>query len=213
MQDKNIEQVEVSPEMQEAIAAYFEQHNGGEISRTPETWLSEGQQTEWEQTQTLLNVPQRLLVSRPVLDAAWASFKVRAFEMPVTAEGSLGAYVASALDTAEQTTLHESGLSRTTLEALKVDNTPIEKLKDYELNDYAALARRYNIKDNAFPRMLKWLKGLGKSLTTAGLNLNRGMVFARDEEVRQPGLSEAELAASLEQKDQPDEASSLETEK
>ena len=60
----------------------------------------------------------------------------------------------------------------------------MEELKGYQLNDYAALARRYGVKDSAFPRMLRWLKGLGKSFAFPSLNTSSGMVFAREEETR-----------------------------
>ena len=198
MQDKNIKknsepEEEINPQMQEALAAYFEARNGGQVSKTPTEWLSVAQLAEWQQAQALLEIPGRALETRPSVEMAWQSFRSRSFA--VTPD-SLGNYVTNALAQAEQTTLKESGLSKATLEALRADPTPIEKLKNYELDDYAALARRYEVKDSTFPRMLKWLKALGKSLTLPTTGSTRGMVFAREDEPRQ-GLSEAELLASL----------------
>ncbi len=90
-------------------------------------------------------------------------------------------------------------MPKNTLEAIQADATPLEQLKGYKLNDYAALAKRYGIKDNLFPRMLKWLKGLGKNLALPQSQMGgRGMVFARDEEARRHGVNEAQLAEHLE---------------
>ena len=189
---------EMEPALQEALAVYFEQ--GSDWTPAQISNLSAAQQTEWQQMQALLKLPQAALEVRPSVASAWQSFRSSHFEMATATEtASLGNYVAQALDQQEQTTLKESGLSKATLEALKADNTPLESLKDYELNDYARLARRYEVKDNAFPRMLKWLKGLSKSLTFSSGNFSRGAVFARDEETRPQKLNETDLAQELTQ--------------
>lgn len=202
---------EVNPQMQEAIAAYFEQQNGGPVADLS-TLLNTEAQVEWQRTVTLLEVPKRVAqsaISTAAMESAWQKFRVQAFDVPPLAQVSLGGYVAQAMAQSEQTTLNESGLARPTLEALKADPTPISELKDYELNDYAALARRYGVKDTAFPRMLKWLKSLGKNFAFPSLNANpgRGMVFAREDEPRQPGMSEQELAENMkaEAKDEGDD--------
>ena len=199
MQDKNLisstePEDEVNIEWQEALAAYFESHNGGEVSAIPTARLTDRQQADWLAAQALLGIPERALEVRPSVETAWQSFRAARFEVAPTSDAvSLGSYVARH----EQTTLKDSGLSPATVEALKADPTPLETLRGYELNDYAALARRYDVKDSAFPRMLKWLKALGKSLTLPTANPARGMMFAREDEVRTPGLSEAELLESL----------------
>src|SRR5262249_31656384 len=147
-------------------------------------------------TVALLQMPQRTSQAKPSVDTAWQRFRAKAFE-GATESVSLGGYVAQN----EQDVIQESGLPSTTLEALKADPTPLSELKGYQINDYANLARRYGVEDSLFPRMLKWLKGLGKSLTAPSSGAMRGMVFARDEEPRQPGLSETELSEELSKKD------------
>ncbi|HEX2914263.1 MAG TPA: hypothetical protein VH186_25920 [Chloroflexia bacterium] len=192
---------EVAPELNEALAAYFEGANGGDVSREPEDIISKSSsavQAEWQQFQALLQAPAK---AAPSLDSAWQRFRVRAFEVaPVTQPESLGIYVSEALNKNEQAAISDSGLNRATLEALKNDPTPVAAMKDYQLNDYVALARRYGVKDSAFPRVLKWLKGLAKSLSAPSYGGSRGMVFAREDEKREQGLSETELAQQLEQR-------------
>jgi hypothetical protein len=198
---------EVAPEMREALAMYFEKLNGGEVDPAvePAALLANGQpetQTEWQRTMALLQMPQRYSQIGPSVDTAWQRFRTRAFDGATAAETvSLGGYVAQN----EQNVIDESGLPSTTLEALKADPTPLSELKGYRINDYADLARRYGVEDSLFPRMLKWLKGLGKGLTAPSSGSMRGMVFARDEEARQPGLSEAELSEELDKKDKEEE--------
>ena len=195
---------EVAPEMREALASYFEKLNGGEIDPAidPAALLATAHpetQAEWQRTMALLKVSQRQGQAVTSVNAAWQRFRTRAFENATAEAASLGGYVAQN----EQDAIQESGLPATTHEALKSDPTPLAELKGYRINDYADLARRYGVEDSLFPRMLKWLKGLGKSLTAPSSGgAMRGMVFARDEEARQSGLSETELSEELAKKDQ-----------
>lgn len=203
MQDKfgkevSSEEDNVSPEFQEALAVYFDRLNGENsseavaLSARTETGLG-------SQVEALLEIPRRLERRSPGTDAAWQRFQKRNFSPgAATQQESLGRYVSQALDQNESAAVVESGLSKSTLEAIKSDATSMEDLKGYQLNDYAALARRYGVKDSAFPRMLRWLKGLGKSFALPSLNSSAGMVFAREEEARKQGLSEAELAEQIE---------------
>ena len=180
---------EVTPEMREAVAMYLEATNRGE---TPTVF---GQSEEWQRAVALLNLPKQAAKRGTNVEMAWQYFQARHFEV-ATQEASLGNYIAHQND---KEMLKESGLSKPTLEALKNDPTPIRDLKGYELNDYAALARRYGVKDNAFPRMLKWLKSVGKSFMSP--SMSGGMVYARDEESRKQGLSETDLADKLNDKE------------
>jgi hypothetical protein len=185
---------EVAPAMREALAQYFEQLNSGEADPTVglETTSPEAL-ADWQHTLALLQLPQRLNQQPPSVDAAWQRFRARVFDQTATQSVNLGSYVAQN----EQLVIQESGLPQPTLEALKADPTPLSDLKNYQVKDYAALARRYDVEDSLFPRMLKWLKGLGKNLVAPSSGPVRGMVFARDDEPRQPGLKEHELAEEL----------------
>ncbi len=194
---------EVSSELSERLAEYLEGLNTGQ---TVPVALMDGDE-EWTRLTGLLQTPRRMTLAAATLpvESAWQSFRMRAFEVKPALQpevqaqdNSLGSYVAQALAANEQATLNESGLPKNTLEAFQVDATPLAQLKGYKLDDYAALAKRYGIKDNLFPRMLKWLKGLGKNLALPASQLGgRGMVFARDEEARRQGVHEAQLAEDL----------------
>ncbi len=199
---------EITPEIQEALAAYFEQMNGAETTSDPAVLLASMPSevlAQWQQAMALLSVPQRAALQTMSVETAWQSFRARAFTPASVQQASLGGYVAETLAHSEQTALKESGLSRPTLEALKSDPTPLNELKGYKLNDYAALARRYGVEDSLFPRMLKWLKGLGNKLSVSSPGAPRGMVFARDEEPHQPTLTETELAQHLEEQKKSEE--------
>jgi hypothetical protein len=192
----------ITPEFQEALAVYFERLNGEGSSEvvalSARTEVGLGTQVE-----ALLEIPRRLERRSVGADVAWQRFQKRNFSPVAEAQkDSLGRYVSQALDQNESAAVVESGLSKSILEAIKSDATSMEELKGYQLNDYAALARRYDVKDSAFPRMLRWLKGLGKSFAMPSLNPSAGMVFAREEEIRQQGLSEAELAEQIEKTDE-----------
>lgn len=193
----------VAPEFREALAVYFERLNGpGEAESSQAAARFSSPDPQLEGVQALLELPDRLARQTPAVDSAWQRFQQRAFSRTAqtqAAEASLGGYVSQALAQSEASTVVESGLPKATLEAIQADSTTLDELKGYQLNDYAALARRYGVKDSAFPRMLRWLKGLGKSLAFPSAGPVGGMVFAREEEVRQPGLKEAELAEQLEQ--------------
>lgn len=188
----------VTSEFQEALVVRFERLNSaGNASDAAAQSVSLEPQVE-----ALLVLPSRLKPQPSDVDGAWMRFKQRSFSQAAETQptvASLGRYVAQALDHNEASTVTESGLSKSTLEAIKSDSTSMEDLRGYQLNDYADLARRYGVKDTAFPRMLRWLKGLGKSLTLPSFNTSSNMVFAREEEVRRQGLNEAELAGQLEQ--------------
>ena len=183
----------LTPEFQEALAAYFESLNSPNRHEEP---LARSVAGLGPQVEALLEIPRRLERQEPDVNSAWQRFQQRNFSQ--TASDSLGRYVSQALAQNETSAIAESGLPKDTLEAIKSDATSMEVLKGYQLTDYAALARRYGVKDSAFPRMLRWLKGLGKSLSFPALNTSSGMVFAREEEVRHQGLNEAELAEQLE---------------
>lgn len=213
MQDKFIKEVpstsdedslEVSPEFQEALAVYLERVNSAEVTSEVMAFASNSETGLGPQVEALLEIPRRLERQTPDVNAAWQRFQQRAFSHATVSQEvsvSLGRYVSQALDQNEASAIVESGLPKATLEAIKADSTSIEELKGYQLNDYAALARRYGVKDSAFPRMLRWLKGLGKSFAFPSMNPSSGMVFAREEEVRRQGLNEAELVEQLEQPD------------
>jgi hypothetical protein len=189
----------VTPEFQEALAVYFEHLNGAEDAG--EAAVSNSASLE-PQMEALLGLPGRLTPRSSDVNSAWMRFKQRSFSPTLVAQenkASLGHYVSQALDQNEASAISESGLSKTTLEAIKADGTSMDELRGYQLNDYASLARRYGVKDSAFPRMLRWLKGLGKSLTLPSFGTSGSMVFAREEEARRQGLSEVELAEHLEE--------------
>ncbi|MBN9389277.1 MAG: hypothetical protein J0I20_14710 [Chloroflexi bacterium] len=194
----------VTPEFQEALAVYFERLNGPEGSGK----VIANSASLDPQVESLLGLPGRLKPRSSDVDSAWMRFKQRSFSPAVVAQentASLGHYVSQALDQNEASAITESGLSKSTLEAIKADRTSMDELRGYQLNDYANLARQYGVKDSAFPRMLRWLKGLGKSLTLPSFGSSGSMVFAREEEARRQGLSEAELAEHLEQSEKPEQ--------
>jgi hypothetical protein len=144
----------------------------------------------------LFEIPVLAGRTMPDRGKAWEKFKTKVFTGEIVASPSLGEYVqqSSALNAGE---LAGSGLSPEVVEALKKDATPLNDLKNYGLADYAALAKRYGVKDAAFPRMLKWLKNAVKSLSAPATPTMRGMVFARDSETRTQNLSEAEILEAL----------------
>lgn len=189
----------VTSAFQETLAVYFERLNDAGSSSDV---IAKSTSLE-PQVETLLALPGRLKPRPSDVDSAWMRFKQRSFSATVetqeAAAASLGRYVSQALVQNEASAIVESGLSKSTLEAIKADQTSMDELRGYQLNDYADLARRYGVKDSAFPRMLRWLKGLGKSFSMPSFNTSGGMVFAREEEVRRQGLDEAELAEQLEQ--------------
>lgn len=207
----NDDNLGVTSEFQEALAVYFECLNGAESSSEAVA----GSANLEPQVDALLSLPGRLKPRSSDVDGAWMRFKQRSFS-PVAATqkdtASLGLYVSQALDRNEASAISESGLSKSTLEAIKADRTSMDELRGYQLNDYANLARRYGVKDSAFPRMLRWLKGLGKSLALPSFNPSGSMVFAREEEVRRQGLSEAELAGQLEESEKPEQPEDTEKE-
>jgi hypothetical protein len=203
----NDDNLGVTSEFQEALAVYFERLNDAGSSSD----MLAGSTSLEPQVEVLLALPGRLKHRPADLDSAWMRFKQRSFSAATEtqqATASLGRYVSQALDHNEASAIVESGLPKSTLEAIKADRTSMDELRGYQLNDYADLARRYGVKDSAFPRMLRWLKGLGKSFTLPSFNPSGGMVFAREEEVRRQGLNEAELAEQVEQpekSEQPEE--------
>lgn len=178
-----------SPELTEAIAFYFERLNGSSEPGDPAALLRNQPEllAEWEELLALLRVPQK--VKQVSAASAWQRFRRRAFDIAPEAQ-SLGSYVAAN----ESNVLAESGLSKATIEKMKADPTPLNELKNYELKDFVDVARRNGVNDTAFPRMLKWLKGLGKGLFTpmGGSRLQ----FAREEDYKH-GLSESEAAEKL----------------
>ena len=95
--------------------------------------------------------------------------------------------------------LKSIGLPDPTLRAMSQDATPLAAFQSYNFDDYAQLAKRYGVKNDLFPRVLKWIKKLGKSLSMpSGASFGSGVVFAREEEHNR-SLSEAELAQALEE--------------
>lgn len=182
--------------MAEAITAFIEELNNGQIP-DPASFARNypnAQQSELEMSLRLLAAPRKASVT-PDVNTAWQNFSARVFTVPATETVSLGNYVAQALDQKDPE-LTASKLSVAALEAMKQDDTPLTALRGYQLNDYADLAKRYGVKDAAFPRMLKWLKNAAKSFSSNPGAL-RGVAFARPAE-RQQELSEKEIAAALE---------------
>lgn len=186
-------EAEISNRFSEAVAAYFEQRNGetvAEFTIAPET-------DDLRRALALFQVTERAYQDRPDVNTAWQMFRAKAFvPVAVPEAGSLGSFVNETLEAVEA--VKASGLSRETLEALRQDKTPLTELKDFELADYAAMAKRYGVKDTVFPRMLKWLKGLGKNFAAPsfGGGMQRGMMFAREEGYEHQ-VSEAHLAEEL----------------
>jgi len=182
----------------EKLAAYFEQRNANETENKDIAPALDGDE-ELKRALALVRLTDKARQDRPDIEKAWQTFKARAF-VPAAAPAvnSLGYYVAEELAGGQLS--KTSGLPRETLEALQQDQTPLARLKDFELADYAALAKRYEVKDTLFPRMLKWLKGLGKNFSAPafGSGLQQGrLIFAR-EEGHEPQVSETYLAEELE---------------
>ncbi len=180
---------ELTGRFTETLAAYFEQRNSGAPPAEVAAAFHEVDD-EIRQAIALLQFPERVALTQPDIDRAWQNFRVQAFvaaSAPVTQvapeANSLGGYVNEALQTGQ--VVKDSGLPRETLEALRADATPLSELKGFELADYAALAKRYGVKDNLFPRMLKWLKGLGKSFTAPSFgSLSSRPMYARQEDYK-----------------------------
>ncbi len=195
---------EVSEQFVAAITGYFEEKNGFNKSKVAFK-ITENSGEEIRQALALLEVPERLSPAHPDVDGAWQRFRVEAFDLKPAQTAveakSLGLYVSEALSAGEAS--RQSGLPEKTLEALRRDGTALADLKNFELADYAALAKRYGVKDTLFPRMLKWLKGLSKNLGTSSFGgagfSSRSMVFAREDEYKQ-GINEEYLAEELNSK-------------
>lgn len=198
---KNEPDEPVEARFSEALAAYFEQRNG-EASAP----VVDASDEETRAALALLQLPEKAAKIRPDVNMAWQNFRVKAFGLEAVADPArLGGYVSNVLETGHNQAVKDSGLPRETLEALRSDPTPLQELKDFELADYAALAKRYGVKDALFPRMLKWLKGLGKNFSAPNLGLGgsmqRGMAFAREKDYEQR-VSEEFLAEELERQGQ-----------
>ena len=200
--EENGNSPELNNQMADALAVYFERKNSGEkldAAAFVQDWPNI--KTELGRAINLLQLPERT----PQLSTqeAWQRFKGVVFTgQTAPATDSLGSYVAQALVT-NDASLKNTGLPRATLEAMSQDATPLAAFQNYQFDDYAQLAKRYGVKDNLFPRVLKWFKGVGKSLnlkTNAGFG-NGGLVFARPEDSK-AALSEAELAQAVEQADE-----------
>jgi hypothetical protein len=200
------EEPEVSEQFSEAIAAYLEQRNDENNSNV--AFEAAENDPELRRAVALFKVTERAENDQPDVNSAWQKFKAQAFvpvAQTVAVEGSLGYYVAEALATGEAE--KATGVPREALEALRQDETPLTELKDFELADYAALAKRHGVKDPVFPRMLKWLKGLGKNFAApsfGGSNFAAGMTFARQEDYEMR-VSEAHLAQELERSKSPEQ--------
>jgi hypothetical protein len=183
--------------MAEALAEYLEQMNNGS---TPDAKTFVAQYHHLNQQELLASLSLLALPRKPVklnVDSAWQNFKAKNFVHAVQPV-SLGNYVQKALDSGDA---ELAKLPQASLEALKQDQTPISDLKDYELKDYAALAKRYGVKDSLFPRMLKWMKGVAKNVSNAAqatMTPKAQYGFARPTD-RQRDLSESEIAEALEE--------------
>lgn len=186
----------ISPQLTEALAIYLENLNGGSETLDPAVLFKNEPHliAEWQQLVTLLRVPQSAKQQPLSAGSAWQKFRSRAFDVVAVAPESLGSYIA----VNEQAALAESGLSPATLEKMKNDPTLLKDLKHYELKDFVDVARRNGVNDTTFPRMLKWLKGLGKSLFAPPSNTR--LRFAREEDYKQ-GLSESEIVEKLNEQD------------
>lgn len=194
----------VNARFSEALAAYLEQRNGEAVSPVAFQDFSD---EDLRGALALLQLADKAAKMQPDINLAWHNFRAKSFDSAALATdpASLGGYVSGALETEQALALKQSGLPRETLEALRSDQTPLNELKDFELADYAALAKRYGVKDALFPRMLKWLKGLGKNFAAPNLGLGgsmqRGMAFAREKDYEQR-VSEEYLAGELERQGQ-----------
>ncbi len=176
-------EAEITGQFSEFVAKYFEQkNNGASPAELANLMQSANTDEELRRVVGLIKLTEKAAQDKTDIDKAWQSFRARTFKAaPATAKVNLGNYVSETLASGEAVKV--SGLPRETLEALRQDNTPLTELKDFELADYAALAKRYGVKDTLFPRMLKWLKGLGKSFaapTTFGPS-RPTLRFAREE--------------------------------
>ncbi len=189
--------------LSEALADYLERVNSGnapELEVFSAEYPELGQ--ELRQSLAILNIPRQAATVQPNLDEAWNKFRARVFTGESAKTASLGSYVQQAVESQDRD-LKAAALSRETLEAMKTDATPAHDLKNYNINDYAAFARRYGVKDAAFPRLLKWLKKLANNLSAPMSSPSRGMAFARPLD-RPTDLTEEELRQAL-TKNQPDD--------
>jgi hypothetical protein len=192
--------------MADALAAYLEQLNlnNGAI---PDAKMFAAQyagvnQTELLESLNLLAMPRKPL--KPDVNSAWLKFSAKNFAS-AHQTASLGNYVQSAIAT-NDADLSAAKIPQASLEAMKQDQTPLAALKDYELKDYADLAKRYGVKDALFPRLLKWLKNVGKSMSNPqfGASPRAQFGFARQED-RQPDLTGQEIEKALEEDQEPKE--------
>jgi hypothetical protein len=177
--------------MADAIAEYLEQMNTGTLpdAKSFAARYTNLNQTDLVASLNLLGLPRQTI--KPDVNGAWLKFSSKNFN-PAYQPLSLGSYIQQALNSGDK---ELAKLPHASLEALKQDQTPISALKDYELRDYAALAKRYGVKDSLFPRMLKWLKGVAKTVSTGtqiSLTPRAQFGFARQTE-RDIQLNEAEI--------------------
>ena len=192
----------LNSQLAEGLASYFERKNNGEnvdIASLVQAYPTVS--GELTQALNLLQLPDQLAKTKPNVQNAWLRFKTEVFTAQLatqTASNSLGNFVMQAI-VKNDPELKNTGLPRNTLEALAHDATPMAAFQNYQFDDYAQLAKRYQVKNELFPRVLKWFKGLGKSLNlnTGSSFGSSGLVFAR-EESREWELSEEALAAALE---------------
>lgn len=191
---------EQNAQLADALANYFERKNSGEQINTVAYVQTYPQiQTELSRAINVLQIPDKAAKSQPNTKAAWRRFKTEVFTgqtVNVTAPESLGTYVAQAIQQNDRE-LKSTGLPQITLEALSHDATPLTEFQNYKFDDYAQLAKRYGVKNELFPHVLKWFKGLSKSLS---LNPGGGnsFVFAREEDFKRE-LSESDLVDALEE--------------
>jgi|GEM_PF-1988017 len=189
----------------EALGDYLERRNSGqalEIGAFIQEYPSISE--DLAHSLALLEIPRKVTAVAPDMEAAWKVFRARVFTGEQAKTASLGNYVQQALEVKDRD-LTAAALSSETLVAMQNDPTSLQDLKGYDLNDYAALARRYGVKDTAFPKLLKWLKNVTKNFGLPAPNQARGMAFARPEQ-RQRGLTEAEIAQALEQEQAKDDS-------
>lgn len=196
---------ESNNQLADALATYFEHKNSGEkIDTVAFVQAYPNIKLELSQALNILQLPEQVAPSQPDVKEAWQRFKTEVFngqtaKATQTAPDSLGSYVAQAL-VQNDVELKNSGLARPTLVAMSQDATPLSEFQNYKFDDYAQLAKRYGVKNELFPRVLKWFKGLSKSLgagpkTSFG---RAGAMFAREEGF-QRDISEAQLTQALEQ--------------
>jgi hypothetical protein len=182
----------------EALGDYLERRNSGQVPEIG-AFLQEypSISEDLAHSLALLEIPRKVVAVELDVEAAWKVFRARVFTGEQAKAASLGSYVQQALEVKDRD-LTAAALSPETLAAMQTDQTPVQDLKGYDLNDYATLARRYGVKDAAFPKLLKWLKNVTKSFGLPAVNQGRGMAFARAEQ-RKRGVTEAEIAQVLEQ--------------